>query len=949
MNLLECYSVDFGFFSETWLPNSSNVTTARIKEYGYECFHSDQFGRGKGCALVISKKRFNQVNKHIKYSFSSFEATQLSFDDVNKTCLISMYRYYVFGSQFNIFLDEFEKFLSTLIMNGYNFVLCGDINIHWNIPSESYTYRFQDLMDELGLIVTAPVVPTHDAGNTIDLIISNVSTASQISVHSVDPHLRISDHHPIVFDIKLYHRKLSKNHRKIIQTRNWKAVDIIQFNTDLEQACLSLSTLDPSSNFECSLNVFTDSVARCLEDHAPLYSKVVKSESDEPPWIDGEYISERCKRRALEKKYRRSLLYRDWCKYQAQSTHCRNIFKNKRTDYYGSTLREIEGDQRKLFNFVNNITDSKTSVDKLPSHIADPDELVNKFNTFFIEKVKKIRQSFPNPAPIIHELLEPNSILTNCLDILEPCTVDELRELIKVHGITVSPKDILPGPLLEKSIDTLLPYIVKLINLSLSTGSFDGFKEAVVRPSFKKDAIDTDDFSNFRPVSNLTFISKLTERVVQSRLQSHMNSINYKCDTQFGYKKFHGTETLLVKLVNDLLIGLDSRSGVVLVLIDLSAAFDTVDHNKLINILANELNIRGTALKWFKSYLSNRSQRVYVNGHFSEPLELSFGVPQGSVLGPILFNIYVKSLADVFSISGFNTLSYADDNSGYQVFSISSSNTVFTESIPNLLSNISNWMEDYYLKLNEDKTKVIVFGSRSFKSSLQTDRLTTANGEVIEFVEKVKYLGVHLDDSLSMQQHINKITSHCYSNLRKIKCIRSLLSQPQCELLVNATVTSRLDYCNALFFNLSWSNRLSKLSKVQNYASKIILQRGRHQGLPFNHRLSMLHWLPIKQRIVYKVLLLVFKCMIEKAPFPLIALIANNNNSRHNNTLSTRLFYPSSSIGQRAFSYYAPKLWNSLPLQLRNVELLPEFKAKLKTHLFSHFDELMARFNMYRL
>ena len=179
-----------------------------------------------------------------------------------------------------------------------------------------------------------------------------------------------------------------------------------------------------------------------------------------------------------------------------------------------------------------------------------------------------------------------------------------------------------------------------------------------------------------------------------------------------------------------------------------------------------------------------------------------------------------------------------------------------------------------------------------------------------------------------MKGHINKITSQCYSNLRKIKSIRSFLTQQQCELLINATVTSRIDYSNALFFKLNWSNCLAKLSKIQSYASKIILKKGRRQGLPFIERLNVLHWLSIKKRVAYKVLLLVFKCLHNKAPLLLSALVPVNSSARQTNALSTRLFYPTSSYGQRAFSYYAPRLWNALPT-MRTIELLSEFKSKL--------------------
>ena len=532
----------------------------------------------------------------------------------------------------------------------------------------------------------------------------------------------------------------------------------------------------------------------------------------------------------------------------------------------------------------------------------------------------------------------------------ELCTDDEIRKIIKSSGIKVSPEDIFPADVQTKSIDVLIPYLTKVVNLSISTGSFEGLKHAAVRPLLKPDDVDPEKLSSYRPISNLTFLSKLVERVVLSRLQNHMDAINFKCDNQFGYKKNHSTETLLIKLLNDILVGLDASSGVVLILIDLSAAFDTVNINKLINILHSQLNISGVALKWFKSYLKNRTQRVLVGNSFSDPVELSFGVPQGSVLGPILFNIYITCLSTVFLTSGFQTMSYADDNSGYQVFSLSSEQSMFTEHIPDLLQNISCWMEEYFLKLNQDKTKIIVFGSKNFQSNLVNSTVTPHSGKIIKIVDAVKYLGVRLDNRLTMKPHINKVTSNCYRVLRKIKSIRSFITQDQCETLINASVTSRLDYCNSLLFNLSWNNCVGKLAKVQRYSSKIILRKGRRQGLPYNIRLDILHWLPVEKRIAFKVLMIVFKCLHNKAPKLLSStlLVRTTGRFSHTNMLYTNLFYATSSFGNRAFIYYAPRLWNSLPNDLRQVDTLLSFKKKLKTYLFESFDILMQRFNMYR-
>ena len=952
MDLLQCYSIDFAFLSETWLRNESNSTTALIESYGFTCYHSNCSGRGKGCAMLISSKLSSLCTGSTKYNFSSFDAVSINLNDSLKTTLICIYRFYKFGSFFNTFLDDFHDFACQLLLNGSNFVIGGDFNVHWNDSDESYTYRFQDLLDELGIQVTAPKVPTQSLGNTLDFILSNVSTLSKINLQSVESNLCISDHYPILFNIELQTQPIFRSTSKTVLRRDCKNVNIEQFNQDLESNLLELLDINSSStSFKATLDTFSKNISDCLEDHAPLVSKIIKpNDCEKPPWIDGGYQIERAKRRQLEKRYKKTKSLHDWNNYRSQSILCRKLVKLKRKHFYGETLVKIDGNQKALFQFVNRITDSKKSSDnKLPNNIQDSAVLANKFNTFFIDKINRIRQTFQSPTSNTAEPMESSvtDINDEYLTIFDPCTVDELKEIIKNSGIVVSPYDLLPGPLMKQSMNTLLPYLNKLVNLSLSSGNFDGLKDAIVRPLFKKDAKDINDFSNYRPVSNLTFLSKLVERVVLSRLQKHMDNINFNCSTQFGYKKHHGTETLLLKLVNDLLVGLDSRSGVVLVLIDLSAAFDTVCHNKLINILSNQLKIQGVALKWFKSYLKGRTQRVLIDDQLSEPLELSFGVPQGSVLGPILFNIYVSSLSNVFINSGFQTLSYADDNAGYQVFTMSSTNNVLNLSIPSLISNISNWMHQYFLKINEDKTKIIVFGSRYFKSNLTIDNVITDNNETIDIVNKVKYLGAYLDDSLSMKGHINKITSQCYSNLRKIKSIRSFLTQQQCELLINATVTSRIDYSNALFFKLNWSNCLAKLSKIQSYASKIILKKGRRQGLPFIERLNVLHWLSIKKRVAYKVLLLVFKCLHNKAPLLLSALVPVNSSARQTNALSTRLFYPTSSYGQRAFSYYAPRLWNALPT-MRTIELLSEFKSKLKTFLFLNYDELMQQFNMYR-
>ena len=805
----------------------------------------------------------------------------------------------------------------------------------------------------MGIQATVPNCPTHKRGNTLDLILSDFVSSCHVKLKSVETDLATSDHYPILFTINnLQFPMLKQNCSKLVKFRKIKNINLESFKSDLELGCSSaLTTLDSSTDLSTAVALYNNAIKECLDNHAPLQTKVLKCQDEEPPWFDIEYKKERSIRRKWEKRYKKTKHVNDWNNYRNQSIRCRKMVKFKRKQYYSNSIAEIEGNQKLLFKFVRDKLGSSKNNYQLPSIQQDNQTLANSFSKFFVNKVQSIQDSFTSPQPEV--IITSNSHVvgdSSVLSAFEPCTENELRKVIKNAGITVSPADILPSSLTCDSIDVLIPYLTKLVNHSLSTGSFDGLKEAIVKPLYKTDSTDPNDLSNYRPVSNLEFLSKLVERVVLARLQQHMEEINYKNDTQFGYKKLHGTETLLLKLVNDILVGLDSKSGVILVLLDLSAAFDTVNQNKLINILHNELNITGTALKWFRSYLKCRTQRVMVGDCFSDPVVLTFGVPQGSVLGPILFNIYVSSISSVFTSAGFNNLSYADDNSGYQVFTISAENDVFNEWVPNLLNNVSVWMEQYFLKLNEDKTKIIVFGSRQFLSRIEHSSILTRNRINVKFTDQVKYLGVYLDNHMNMKAHMNKITSSCYSTLRCINGIRSFLSQHQCEILINACVTSKIDYCNSLFYNLSRSNCLDKLTKIQRYASKIVFNKNRHQGFPFHVRLDTLHWLSIEKRITFKVLMLVFKCLNNLAPALLSSLLLPYTTGRHadSNILRTNLFYPTSLYGKRAFVYYAPRLWNALPSFIRQISVLSIFKQTLKTYLYNSYETLMQRFHMYR-
>ena len=274
-------------------------------------------------------------------------------------------------------------------------------------------------------------------------------------------------------------------------------------------------------------------------------------------------------------------------------------------------------------------------------------DVADKFNNFFTEKIEKIRSGLEaHQSYTTTNDYNTDNFTGTPLTKFDPATLPELKEVLTESTIKTSSNDPLPLDVTKENMDILLPHILNIVNLSLSSGSIDGLKTAHISPLIKGSTLDTDNLINYRPmaISNLSFIGKIIERIVLRRLNKHLTINNLHKDNQSGYKKFHSTETLLIRIVNDLLIASDKDKATVVMLLDLSAAFDTVDHEKLLKILKYDIGVRDTALQWFRSFLIDRSQKVKLGLNESDEIEIKYGVPQGSVLGPVLFNLYIGSL-----------------------------------------------------------------------------------------------------------------------------------------------------------------------------------------------------------------------------------------------------------------------------------------------------------------
>ena len=260
-------------------------------------------------------------------------------------------------------------------------------------------------------------------------------------------------------------------------------------------------------------------------------------------------------------------------------------------------------------------------------------------------------------------------------------------------------------------MNTLLPPITQLINLCISESTVPpDFKHAVITPLFKKESLPKDDLASYRPISNLNFISKTLERILYLRLQSYLESLTAVSPFQSTYRKFHSVGTALLRIQNDLLSAVEKKQVSALVLLDLSSAFDTVDHDILLHRLSLNFGITGSALSLLSSYLTHRTQSVKIDSHISPPSSLTCGVPQGSVLGPLLFTLYTTPLSYLLAESKLSFHFCADDTQLYISFSANACQEALL-ALSKTLDDIHLWLSRNHLHLNPSKTEFLLVGS----------------------------------------------------------------------------------------------------------------------------------------------------------------------------------------------------------------------------------------------
>ncbi len=909
--------LDLLCITETWHKPLDYFSLNQITPPGYSYLENSRSeGRGGGIAAI------HQLDLH-PHALSipaapSFEHLVFKLSGPKPLIIAIIYRPPKLNPSFR---PDLSDFITTLLSISPSVLLLGDFNLHIDTPDCKAAMDFLDLLNCLSFTQHINF-PTHNRGHILDLVCSTGLHIYNIS--STD--LSISDHLAITFAVDIPAPK-PKQDRKIT-FRNLKSICPFSLSTCITNTLSSL-TLPTNPTTMDLINIYNNTLSISLNKLAPMRTKTVTF-THSAPWFTPELHKLKKQRRQLERLHKKTGLSVHALAYKDHMLLYKSTLNKARSVYYSGVIHSGSSNPRTLFSTVNKLLKPH---DNIPSSFTP--EKCNTLISFFNSKIENIHNQLATSSATtttpVFEPTFPSSIYQ--LSTLSPISTADLSKILATTKSSSSPLDPMPSVLVKACSTSLIPLIKDIINSSLTSSTVPPpLKLAAITPLLKKPGLDPDDPNNFRPISNLTLLSKLLERAVAIQLKQHLLSNNLYETLQSGFRTHHSTETALLKVSNDLLLSSDSGSLTILLLLDLSAAFDTVNHSILLNRLQS-IGITDSALSWFTSYLSGRFHYISINNCKSHTTSVSHGVPQGSVLGPTLFIIYMLPLGQIIRRHGLNFHCYADDTQLY--ITTKTVTPAILSTLTDCLTDIKAWMNHNFLKLNSNKTEIIIFGPKSILPTSH-DFSLCIDGHSVTPSPLVRNLGILMDPALTFKSHINHVIKSSFFHLRNIARLRPTLSSSAAETLIHAFITTRLDYCNSILYGLP-STVLQKLQYVQNSAARLLTRSpSRDHITPI---LRQLHWLPVKQRIHFKILLITYKALNNLAPSYLTDLLCRHSPTRRLRSTDANLLTPITksklrTLGDRAFAIAAPTLWNSLPLAIRNSDSLSSFKSTLKTHLF---------------
>ena len=530
---------------------------------------------------------------------------------------------------------------------------------------------------------------------------------------------------------------------------------------------------------------------------------------------------------------RRTGLLEDWQRYRASRDDVKLKLREAERQYLQKEIHNNKS-RNSMWKAIRNCIPRKETTQ--PIYTQDVKLLANEFNEFFTnvgartaETVKSLANE--NGIPLM-TFTSFDSFIGDEF-VLRAVSTVEVRKTVFSFGSNKAPgPDKVSMRVIKDALPCILPTLTEIINSSLLTSVFPSdWKEAEVITLLKDG--DHEVPNNNRPVSLLSAISKICERVVLNQLTDYLVLHKRLSKHQSGNKKFHSTETLNIFITDAILESMDNKHLTALLLLDLSKAFDSIEHCILLQKL-RLIGVSKSTLEWFKSYLSDRHQFVRLAHQRSESRTITHGVPQGSILGPILFSIYINDLPCIPNSSSLE--SYVDDSKLFLSFVVKE----MADAVKRLnedLRMIATWCCNHSLLINPEKTKLLVMGTRQLLSTLPEDFHVTLLSKEIYPVSSAKDLGIMLDKSLTYDDHIAEVVSKCVATLCQINRVKHLLDTKTIVTLIKTLVFSKLFYCSSVWSNTSKKN-IDRLQKVQNFAARLATDTRKFDHITYNSCLN---------------------------------------------------------------------------------------------------------------
>ena len=941
---------------ETWL-DSYSENLVKLPGYKSVFKHKLPSKIGGGLAIFVLnnlnyKRRDDIVFPCEKQHLYDCLFIEIKLQNNHKIILGTIYRSPGKNSSVAL-IEDLLKLLTKLNKENCSLIITGDININLlNCDKHLPTSTFLDSCISNGLLphITLPTRVTHSTATLIDNIFIK-SSQPNICLSSGVIKTLISDHYPCFVNIKCCLK--TPQNPKYYTFRPITNHNLNKFISDLNKENWSNIVNNHDSNTESKLQNFIYVYNKLYEKHFPIkHVRFKKYKHKNNPWITkGILNSIKTKDRIYCKYLKEKDLLKKQIIYDSLVTHKQiltKVLKQAKLNYWKSTFEDSKLNLKQTWNNINKLIgkgQNKGSLTKdfrlCSDNPSNKAYLANKFNNHFVNAGTKLSQTIPNSCNKSSHYLNKTQ---RCLDSIYLNPTNETEILNIVRCLKNKPNvgcDNISQKLIKTTIWSILEPLTSIMNSSLESGCFpETFKTAKVIPIHKKG--EKDKLDNYRPISILPSLSKILERLISKRLLSFLNKHSFFYNSQYGFRKHMSTELALLELHNILLKNINNNDITCGLFIDLKKAFDTIDHKILLHKL--EFNgIRGLALNWFKNYLHNRKQFVQIDSIKSSTETIAYGVPQGSILGPLLFSIYINDLP--MTLDKGRVILFADDTS--IIYNDKSINNLH-KTVSDQSKILVDWLEANKLSLSTNKTKMMLFHKKAIP--LKDNFKIKIYDIEIDNVSTLNFLGFILDDKLSWKQHAIKISHNILKINYILKTIKNFVPSITLNTIYHSLIEPHLHYGILSWFN-SQNNNVTRLQLLQKRSIRIITRSkyNSHTDPLF----KKLHILKIND--IYNIKLSVFYWneINGLTPKNLNNFLLKNNNIHMYNTRYHELIHPQvikTNLDKQSINHQLSTLerYSSQGLlEYIKQHSLKSSKRYIKTYLISQYKTICTTKNCY--